>query len=141
MGELTWKVARPLSDRAPICKLEEVIGVALPDEYVECVMKNNAGYPSLTRFKTAEGVEHMVDMLLSFDEKKSVNIYNTYQSMLASTGNKWLLPIAEDPFGNYICFIFLGSGTKVVFWDHETGKVETISATFAEFLAKLHPSE
>ena len=141
MSELTWKVVRPLLDRAPIKKLEEVVGVAIPEDFIECVVRNNAGYPSHERFETAEGIEHICNNLLSFDEKKNVNIYNTYDSIIALTGNKLLLPFAEDPFGNYICFDFSGSDVKVVFWEHETKKIEVVSSTFNEFLAKLSPSE
>lgn len=141
MSGLTWKVTRPLSDRTPINKLEEIVGIVLPDDYVECVMENNSGYPSFEQFETVEGIRHIFNNLLSFDEKKKVNVYNTYASVYALTGNPKLLPIAEDPFGNYICFDFSGSEKRVVFWEHETKKIETICLTFTEFLENLNPSE
>ena len=141
MSELTWKVVRPLQDRAPIRKLEEIIGIILPDDYVKCVMNNNAGYPTLEKFETVNGMERIFNNLLSFDEKKNVNIFNTYNSIFALTGNKMLLPIAEDPFGNYICIDFSNSEMKVVFWEHETNTLEAVSATFSELLSKLNLSE
>ena len=141
MNKLTWKVVRPLSDETPIKKLESIIGVAIPDDYAECVMENNAGYPSLKAFETTAGTERIFNNLLSLDERKDVNIFNTYESVLDATENKALLPFAEDPFGNYICFDFSDSAAKVVFWEHETGKSEAISAAFTEFLAKLKPTE
>lgn len=141
MSKLTWKVSRPLSDKHQIKKLEEILGVTMPDDYIECVMKNNAGYPSLKIFTTDVENEHVFNNLLTFDESKSVNIFNTYKSVLAASGNKELLPFAEDPFGNYICFDFSESSVKIVYWEHETQKTETVCTTFTEFLAKLGPTE
>ena len=137
MNELTWKVARPLTDEAPIRKLEELIGTNLPNDYVECVMKNNAGYPSLEIFKTSTGIERIFNNLLTFDESKKANIFQTYESLCVTTENRTLLPFAEDSFGNYICFDFSGSNMRVVFWEHETQRIEIISSTFTEFLTKL----
>lgn len=141
MNELTWKVVRPLTDKTLIKKLERIVGVAMPNDYIECVMENNAGYPSLKGFVTVAGNERVFNNLLTFDESKGVNIFNTYKSVLAATGNKTLLPFAEDPFGNYICFDFSESMAKVVFWEHETKRTETINETFTGFLAKLSPAK
>jgi hypothetical protein len=136
MSELIWKVARPLTDKAPISKLEGIVGATLPDDFVGCVMENNAGYPSLKGFETAAGTARVFNNLLTFDEGKSVNIFNTYEGVLAATGNDALLPFAEDPFGNYICFDFSESGA-VVFLEHETNKTEAVSETFTGFITKL----
>lgn len=137
MNELTWKLAKPLAEDTAIRKLEKDLGRVLPEDYVECVMKNNAGYPSLKKFATVSAVEHICNNLLSFDEKKDVNIFNTYESVVASSENKMLLPFAADPFGNYICFDFSGATVKVVFWQHETNETELVCTTFAAFIAKL----
>lgn len=138
MSELTWKLAKPLANDTAIKKLEKIIERSLPTDYVECVMKNNAGYPSLKKFDTVSSAAHICNNLLSFDEKKEVNIFNIYESLVASTGNKMLLPFAADPFGNYVCFDFLGETVKVVFWLHETDETELICATFAGFAANLY---
>lgn len=137
MCELIWKIVRPLANNAPIEKLEKIIGYSLPDDYIECVQKHNAGYPSLKKFETLTGVEHICNNLLSFNEEKAVNVFNTYDSMLNATGNRALLPFAEDPFGNYICFELSETHAKVVFWEHETSNIEPICDTFTEFVSKL----
>lgn len=141
MSELTWKIIRPLANQTPIKKLEDILGVTFPKDYVECVMKNNAGYPSLKVFKTSSGIEHIFNNLLTLDENKKVNIFTTFESLLAATGNKLLIPFAEDPFGNYICFDFSDSTVRIVFWEHETKKTDAISETFTEFLANLSPAK
>ncbi|MCL2797367.1 MAG: SMI1/KNR4 family protein [Firmicutes bacterium] len=136
MNELEWKVARPLVDKTPIEKFEKMIGAIMPNDYVECAVKNNAGYPVQEVFLTESGVEHVFNNLLSFDESKRMNIFKTYESARTVTGNKGLVPFASDSFGNYICFDF-ASGAKVVFWDHETNKIDPVCSTFTELLAKL----
>lgn len=140
MSGLMWKIVRPLTDDSLIKKLEKTIGFRLPADFVECVRKNNAGYPSLKSFETQSGVEHVFNNLLTLDDKKEVNVFNTYEAVLGVSGNKALLPIAEDPFGNYICFDFSAQPAHVVYWSHETKASETIADSFASLLAQLTES-
>ena len=137
MNELLWKITRPLTDESLIEKLETKICVKLPNDFIECVLKNNAGYPTLKSFKTGNGMEHVFNNLLTFDENKGINIFNTYGNILIHTKNKLLLPFAEDPFGNYICFDFSKETVSIVFWYHETNQIEIVCGTFTEFLTKL----
>jgi hypothetical protein len=137
MAELSWKIARPLSDERLINKLAETIGATLPNDYVECVRKNNAGYPSLKSFNTQNGVEHVFNNLLTLDDQKEVNVFSTYEVVSAASGKNTLLPIAEDPFGNYICLDFSMQPARVVFWEHETKSTEDIDDDFSSLLEQL----
>jgi len=141
MSELIWKITRPLAESAPVEKLEKITDITFPKDYVDCVMENNAGYPSLKVFRTNLGDERIINNLLTFDESKDVNIFNTYESLFAATGIKALIPIAEDPFGSYMCFDFSESTAKVVFWEHETNRIDAVSDTFTGFIDMLYEKE
>ena len=141
MNELSWKFTKPLVGKTSIIKLEKILGIILPDDFISCVMLNNAGYPSLQNFETSSGVDHLFSRLLSLDEQSAVNIFNTYDTMFSINGIENLLPFAGDPFGNYICYDFSEPILKIVFFDHETCEVDSICQTFSELIGKLSPSK
>ncbi|MDW8364026.1 MAG: SMI1/KNR4 family protein [Myxococcales bacterium] len=61
-------------------------------------------------------------------------------ALLRGRGAWRLVPFARDPFGNFFCFRCGAHGPDaVVFWEHETGSVETICKTFSDLLASFHP--
>ena len=60
-----------------------------------------------------------------------------YESLLDDTEDKDLLPIADDPFGNLICYKFTGENGRIVFWDHETDEIDDVADSFSELLSKL----
>ena len=138
MNKLEWVLVNPLEDDTQIKKFEKTADVIFPEDFVSCVVENNAGYASLKNLETVRGNNRVCNNLLTFDEKKKVNIFNVYISVFSARGNTKLVPFAEDPFGNYICFDFSKPTAKIVFWNHETNKTEDVCDTFAEFLTKLN---
>ena len=141
MNVINWKYSKPLNDGSPIKKLEDKLGVSLPRDYIEFILKYNASRPDLNLFKTQNGVERVFFRLLSFDENVSVNIFNTYESICDGIGITSLLPIACDPFGNYICFDFNKNPAMLVFWNHETNNKDDITETFSDLLNLLYKSQ
>jgi len=137
MNELEWFLVNPLEGEAQIKKFEDIARINFPDDFVNCIKKNNAGYPLFKNFETLTGDNHICNNLLTFDEKKKVNIFNVYRNVFSIRETTPLVPFAEDPFGNYICFDFSESTAKIIFWHHETNKTEKVCDTFTEFLAKL----
>ncbi len=50
-----------------------------------------------------------------------------------------LIPIAEDPFGNLLCYDFIDGREDIVFWNHEKyNDTMKVCNSFSEFLKRLH---
>lgn len=60
------------------------------------------------------------------------NVYSAFK-VLKKIDSK-LLPFANDPAGNLICY----DGSKVVHWNHETDEIETVADSISSFFAKLY---
>ena len=136
-----WKYVKPLDDISLIRKLENKMERTLPNDYVEFVIKHHAGRPSANLFKTLNGDERVFLRLISFDESQYVNMFTTFESFSSYVDATHLLPFANDPFGNYICFDFSENPAEVVFWDHETNKLDTVSKTFTDLVCMLYKTE
>jgi len=141
MDKLIWELTYKLSDDTKIKDLEKIAGISLPSDYIDCVLENNEGYPSLKVFKTQRGVKHIFNNLLSLDESEDENVFKTYQFIFEEMERKDIIPFARDSFGNYICFDFSESAGKVVFWDNETNTLDVVSETFTELIDMLSYAE
>ena len=65
-----------------------------------------------------------------------LNIWDAVFSALDVIADKDLFPFAIDSFGNYIC-LNLRDG-EVVFWDHETGRINTTEKNLGAFIDNLY---
>jgi hypothetical protein len=146
---LTWDFATGPLDRAEIKALESEWGVKFPEDYVQCVLKNDGGSPSLMVFDFPGHPEAVFNNLLSFHDPEaeydSDGIRETYRAVRRRLP-EGVYPIAGDPFGNLICFDYRDStdAPEVVFWDHEAPKKRAISricATFTELLESLYEDD
>jgi hypothetical protein len=138
MSNLEWKLAYPLEDDSAIKKIEGILGKELPNEFIEVIINYNEASPSKSNFKTDNGQEHVFCNLISFNEDEDVNIFNTLKILRSNDLDEELFPFGEDPFGNYLCLHYGENDVSVVFWDHETGKIEKIADSFSEFLKQLY---
>lgn len=128
---------------ATICKIEEFFNVKFPKDYVEIVMENDGAYPIPNRFNI-NGSEEVFNNLLSFDENDSsyiVDVFNDVKDRLLDS----IIPIAEDPFGNLICFDYrTNNQPSIVFWDHEKAfydknlAISDLCDSFNKLLFMLH---
>ena len=50
--------------------------------------------------------------------------------------DKNLFPFGIDPFGNYICLNL--KSEEVVFWDHETDRIESTGKKLKQFIESLY---
>ena len=132
---ITWKYVSPLKDGSEVDVLELKYCYMLPEDLKECIVKNNAGVPSLSTFDLGENKEMVFGGLLSFNEGDVDSIYD-YISLFESDDGKGLkmFPFALDPAGNFFCI----ENGKVVFYDHEMDKTTVICNTFTEFLNMLY---
>ena len=88
--------------------------------------------------------EEVFNNLLSFDEEDSSNMIDTYNDVKDRLVEK-VIPFAEDPFGNLICFDYrTNKQPTIVFWEHEKAFNDKESAIrylcdyFTELLLMLH---
>ena len=132
---ITWKYVSPLKDSSEVDVLELKYCYMLPEDLKECIVKNNAGVPSLSTLDLGENKEMVFGGLLSFNEGDVDSIYD-YISLFETDDGKGLkmFPFALDPAGNFFCI----ENGKVVFYDHEMDKTTVICNTFTEFLNMLY---
>jgi hypothetical protein len=142
-NNLRWICENDHVELATISNVETAFGVKFPKDYVEIIMKNDGGYPKPNRFNL-NGNEEVFNNLLSFDEEDSSNMIATYNDVKDRLVEK-VIPFAEDPFGNLICFDYrTNSQPTIVFWEHEKAFNDKESAmsylcdSFTELLLILH---
>ena len=143
---LRWICENESVETTTISKVEDIFGIEFPRDYVECIIKNNGGYPKPNRFNL-NGNEEVFNNFLSFDEEDSSNIINAYNDVKDRLIEK-VIPFAEDPFGNLLCFDYRNNEQPtIVFWEHEKAynnkenAFSYICNTFSELLNMLHESE
>lgn len=121
-----------------IRQLEEKLGFSFPEDYIKIMKQYDGAYPSIRTFDLPDD-EDCMNNLLSFDETNSQSIMFAYK-IIVERGVNNLIPIARDPFGNYICYKKdTDTKLKIVFWDHENPE-NTIELcdNFSEFLGMLY---
>jgi hypothetical protein len=144
-NNLRWISENNDVELATISNLETIFEVKFPKDYVEIIMKNDGGYPKPNRFNLNDN-EEIFNNLLSFGEEGGSNIVDTYSYVKDRLVEK-VIPFAEDPFGNLICFDYrTNNQPTIVFWEHEKAFNDKESATsylcdsFTELLLMLHES-
>ena len=129
--------------------LEHDLGIHLPGDYSDFLLKNNGGRPKPNGFSyVSQGdgkiYKGMVDWFLGVNTGKH-NDFQKYYEMYKDRVPRDFIPIAHDPGGNLIC-LSLKDGT-VYFWDHdeevEEGEIPDyrnmykITDSFSDFLLSL----
>lgn len=139
MKKIEWLASEAELNDEKIKTVEDQWKIQFPNDFVECVCKNDGATPepSTFDFEGRKGISF--GFLLSFrpdSEMYILDVYNRIKKALP----KDVFPIADDPAGNFICFDFRQdpNNPKVVFWDHEWDKVVPICDTFTELLNKLY---
>ncbi len=129
-----------------ITNIEVSLGVKFPIDYINTMVNNDGGYPEPNRFDL-DGNEEVFNNLLSFNKEDYSNIVDCYNDIKDLLPKK-IIPFAEDPFGNTICFDYrMDEKPSIVFWDHEKAfidknlSVSYICDTFKELIEMLHDSK
>lgn len=128
---LTWKYVKTTTVEK-IRDVESKVGIVLPEDVKQIILKYNNGRPSVDTFDTAMTKGRQFKKLLSYNREDKENIYTALDVL--SKENKELFPIGVDPSGNYICFY----KNNIVLYLHETGVIESIESTFENFLNALY---
>jgi len=125
-----WKYVEIL-DIKMLVKIETHFNVKLPKDYIDELNKCNRGKPVNYRFDLSSRKECVLDYMINLgdciDQSKSIKNFS-------------LIPIAMDPFGNYIAYQIENSKKigNIVFWDHETKSITFIAESFKMFLEMLY---
>jgi len=138
-----WDYTRPVSEEV-VRRVETRLGVKFPASYVECVKKYNNGVPQAYLYYMGNGRERVFGQLI--DIRDSLDVYETL--IEEHNGPEHVIPFAEDPAGNFICFDYRGISDgeepSIVFFDHEVegGAIQKICDSFSDLLDMLHePSD
>ena len=135
MTKLEWKYVSPLKEDTTVEILELKYHFMIPDDLKECIIKNNAGVPSLSAFDFGENNAMVFGGLLSFNEGETDSFFD-YVNIFEKEDGKSLkmFPFALDPAGNFFCV----ENGKIVLYKHEEDRTIVICDTFSDFLNMLY---
>lgn len=130
---IVWKYKIDLADENVFSEIEKSREIKIPDAMKTLILEGNAATPEKYNFMVGS-TERVFGAMLSFN--KNENDTDTVYTALEVVDDKELLPFAIDPFGNYICLHLCSE--EVVFWNHETGEVESTGKKLDDFLESLY---
>ena len=104
-----------------IKQFETKLGIVLPSEYRDFLLKFNGGSPSPRNFDLPNEKANPLHLFYGIGTSvKSDDLTEAIKIFKGRIKNS-LIPIASDPFGNQICLGVKGRQKgKVYFWDHES---------------------
>ncbi|MBC6992627.1 SMI1/KNR4 family protein [Neolewinella lacunae] len=131
-----------------IKQIETNHGIQFPSEYVRHILKYNGGSCSPDTFSFMEDGEKAESQIDYFHAVNSGDDYDLSRCIQDLNGegrlNKYLIPIATDPLGNFVLISCRESDFgKIYFWDHENEfdnsyQPAYLSDTLNEFLNSLY---
>ncbi|MBH5319428.1 SMI1/KNR4 family protein [Paenibacillus sp. GSMTC-2017] len=161
---IIWDRSDGTTSRESIAKVEKKLGVSFPDEYITIVMNYNGSCPTPCLYKiygkeTGNAYKKIFGYLIPYGLQDRPNFLEEY-TVLKKMLPKNVIPFADDPGGDYICFDFRSSDEpKIVYADMEvavhvdnctrkerlSGEVEKmqeealydVADSFAEFIDNL----
>lgn len=115
-----------------------------PKDYINCVLKNDGGYPIPGAFNV-NGKMEIFNNLFTLDLNKPCNILSVYKD-LKNKMPQDIVPFARDPFGSMICFDYRRSNIpSICFWrinkKDDEKELEVVCETFSELLSLLYRVE
>lgn len=111
----------PLTN-ARLAALEKKLGISLPAQYRQFLLKHNGGHPNRACFhyKHLRGpyTDSEVTQFLAVTRSRTYNFEQLFQ--LLKVQNKWLpdnlVPIADDAFGNSVCISVAGDDRGAIYF-------------------------
>lgn len=161
--EIKWLTRDEESDfsEKDIAKFEKYAKITLPQKYKELLIKNKAECPEDDLCFMVSDEERVLDSFLSYfrdedDDVDDIEMYFEYKTIKHELKDKFglfnkfkLIPFANDPGGNVICFDYSNKSDvpSVVFYDtekaYEDGNYhgEFVAGSFEEFLNIVYVPE
>lgn len=108
-------------DIALIENTEKKIGIDFLEDYKNCVLKYHGATPIQDLFNV-KGIQRVFGEFLGFDESEDETLLSYYimeTDKIRGTLPKDVIPFANDPSGNYICFDYKNNKKEpeIVFLD------------------------
>ncbi|MBR7119349.1 MAG: SMI1/KNR4 family protein [Lentisphaeria bacterium] len=134
MNNITWLYGKKLENLDILLSLEKKYNFSFPSEYKDIVLLNDGATPIPQNF-TVAGKEKVFNYLAKVADIETIfaNICREYNS------KQILVPFADDPAGNLICFDYTEDKTipHVTFLNTDDGEIIEIAKTFNDFLQIL----
>lgn len=130
---IEWKYKIEVSNAIVFTEIEKERQISFPKDLKELIIEANAATPSKYNFM-ANNSEKVLGAILSFNRNEADT--DSVFTALNAISDTNLMPFGIDPFGNYICYSL--SNKSVVFWDHETDGIITVSESLSSFLDSLY---
>lgn len=130
-----WNYIKTNITNDDLSAYETLVGLHFSQELRDFLLAHNNGRPLLKGFDTAVSQGRVFDKLLSFNRGDTENVFTTYDSLKGELPAD-LAPIIADPFGNYLCLV-RSHKNYMVFWEAETGNVESIDNDLFGLISKL----
>ncbi len=116
--------------------VEKFFGFSLPIDFRNALFHINGGRPFLREFDIENRSGCVFVKLISFKDNNGsrtpITVFKNIENWLPK--HLKIVPFADDPFGNFLCFSYQENSCPVVFLDHETSTVTKVCNTFTEFL-------
>lgn len=130
---ITWKYKIDVADTNVFAEIENERNISFPPELKNFILNANAATPSSYNFMVGNN-ERVLGAILSFNRNESDT--DSVFTALSVIDDCDLIPFGIDPFGNYICYSL--KDNTVVFWDHETSKVDSTGKKLDDFIESLY---
>ncbi len=137
MAELQWLYGKKLQNLNDITEFEKESNIQFPPEYKKIISQNDGATPIPQLFSVADKSEKVFNYLI-----KSSLVQTMFFDLCREYNPDHLLlvPFADDPAGNFICFDFTTdrNNPQVVFFDLDERKGTTVAPDFNSFLEEIH---
>ena len=139
----------PPASEEQVAQVEAYVHAALPTPFRAFLLASNGGQPERNEFPIEQASNRSgVRLFYSIGISDTDDLIREYDKFRGRVGIDWLLPVAEDSFGNRIALAISGPQYGAVFfWDHELYQPEPefdgiyqISDRFDQFLSLLSPA-
>ncbi|WP_373231865.1 SMI1/KNR4 family protein [Cohnella sp.] len=145
MEIIGWEFQDQQVGREVISLVEKKLDIEFPSDYVDVALKYHGGSPSLEIFQISGHGKAVFGYLLSYDPDSSNYILEVYNDIIDRLPDKKVIPFANDPFGNFICFDYRkdADNPSIVFWEHEIAfdssdlSLLYVASSFSELLEML----
>lgn len=135
---MKWYTSKVPIDEQTLEDIQQKIGVKFPSDYVQVAKISHGEPPTPNTIDFGSYEENVVGCLLSFEKHSPINFLHIYGSLKSDLPNK-VIPFAKDPFGNMYCFDYRnGEEPTIIYWDHESGSITYVCATFSDMENMLY---
>ena len=131
-----------------VVEVEKKFGIKFPIDYIDCILENHEGYPSLNVFDYGKVKGAVFNHLLSFNQQEVDYLVQVRENIKDRLIDR-VYPFADTPGGDYLCFDYRTNeeNPPIVYWDHELAYEDSeeglffVTNTFTELLSKLYNDE